>query len=183
MKTYPIDSPPQNPGIYALSNRVTGQIYIGKSVNLHRRYAEWKGVFTTGLGAKNPKIQEVLNTSRRQDWDFVVLDDLPGASSSDLELAERRAIRGANKRDPDRVLNGLVPDAKTPEAVGTARPGASEPKSIVLSTTGEPITQREVARVLGITKGSVKQRLRKYRDRGVFEVRLDQWGRLHDQTP
>lgn len=40
MKTYPIGSPPETAGLYILTNRKTGHIYIGQSGNLRRRYNE-----------------------------------------------------------------------------------------------------------------------------------------------
>src|SRR5262245_19241988 len=117
MQRFPIAAAPETPGIYALKNAKTGQIYIGQSINLRRRYAEWKGAFVHQLGIKSKQLLAAIKASAPADREFIVLLELPGASDEDLAQAEEHAIKRTSDARPKDVLNVIIPCDK-PKAEG-----------------------------------------------------------------
>jgi len=171
MKTYSFATPPHHPGIYVLKNVVTGHLYIGRSMDLARRYAEWKAVFTSQIGVKSMKMLQQVQSSRPEDWAFVIVQEFPEATEEALAQYEEHAITRVGNSAPDRLLNSIAP-----RKVGTA----SSPKSSV-SVDGAPIAYPEAAKMLGCSVKSLQKRLAAYRKRGVNEVTLEELKALTDK--
>jgi hypothetical protein len=165
MKKYPIGSPPETAGLYILTNRKTGQIYIGRSINLRRRYAEWKGALVQRIGVKNKKFFEAIDGSTEDDWEFGILASMPGATDEELAAAEERAILHVTNKRPTAILNGLIPTTKP---IGPSE--ASAPKSSIIDDNGNEMSYADVAAALGVTIEAVRKRLKKYRSRGVYKI-------------
>lgn len=157
-----MDSPPRAPGLYELRHNTNGLFYIGKTVDLHRRYAEWRGVFSTGLGHKNAKLAAAM--THPADWTFnvlrVILDNTP------LAPAEAGAIRDAMAHSPNLLLNVMLPDGKM------IHHPAAPPKSTV-TLEGRQISYAEAAEALGCSRETLAKRLAKYRQQGKTEVTLE----------
>jgi hypothetical protein len=166
MKIYPLDAPTNNAGIYAIANRVTGQMYIGKSKHLKRRYQEWRSVFQSGLGHKNLRLKDAI--ANVSDWEFKVLLELPeNTSEEELDKLERDAIQKATLRASELVLNAVIPvQGRTKTA------GETSPKSRVLDHAGGTISYATAARELGVRTKSLQKRLANYRVQGITEIEL-----------
>lgn len=169
MQMYPLSSPPSLPGIYALTNRLTGQIYIGKSNDLRRRYQEWRATFVSGLGHKNPILRAAVTDPG--DWAFYVVEELPQASELDLLEREAAAMRTALKNNPANiVLNVMLPTV----IGGTARAAEMHAcKTTILDDAGRSISYAEAAAALGRSRERLQKCLARYRDRGRCEVTLE----------
>lgn len=168
MKAYPFASPDPIPGLYALSNNVTGQIYIGRSVNLRRRFQEWRGVFTSGVGAKSNQILDTAMNSNPADWSFMVLFESPNTSETELANLEKRAIQRVYDQQPARVLNTLVP---VPDL--TRKVGPRSAKSIIETADGKSVSYAEAAKALGCSTKSLQKRLSKRRASGMTNHKLE----------
>lgn len=167
MKTYPLFSPPAHAGIYALKHRETGQIYVGRSVNLRRRFIEWKGVFVNGgVGAKNHEIMAVARATGAENWDFLVVAELPGATEEELANHEDIAIKRVRTGRPDGVLNKIMERPK----YSRHNNGTSLPKSTVRAEDGSAMSYAEVAVALDANITTLRKKLQKYRERGMPEV-------------
>lgn len=162
MITFPMDSPPRAPGLYELRHNTNGLLYIGKAADLHRRYQEWRAVFSSGLGHKNAKLAAAA--IHPADWTFnvvrVVLDNTP------LAPLEEAAIRGALARDPDLLLNAMLP-------AGTSKRHPAAPPKSVITNGGREILYAEAAVLLGCSRATLAKRLAKYRQRGTSKVELE----------
>lgn len=165
MNRFPIASPPEVPGIYALINSKTGQIYIGCSVDIRRRYGEWKSAFVQRLGVKSKRLLDAIEASGPEDWELVVVLQMPGASDHELAQAEERAIRRVSDERPKGNLNAIVPCEK-PKAEGHTA------KSSIIGENGAIMSYGAAARALGCSTQTIKKRLAKYRERGVTEIEL-----------
>lgn len=165
MKIYPLDSPPKHAGIYAIINRLTREIYIGKSVNMQRRYQEWRAIVSSGFGHKNIRFMEAAKGNGR-DWDFHILYEAGDATHEELDSFEARAITKALQRDPSKVLNALLP------AAPKAGRGLTAPKSRI-TMGGQQVNYSAAARVLSCEVHHLQKRLMNYRKRGVYDNRLE----------
>lgn len=168
MKTFTLTSPPPHAGIYVLRNTSTGELYVGQTVNLRRRYQEWRGVFATALKASNLRILEIIQNSNLNDWVFGVLYEAPGADPKSLDEMEAKAINKLHTVNPDKVLNvmGLAGKNHTP--------GHGNPAKSVITYQGEPISYNEAVRRLGTSTKQLQKRLKKRRDRGETTTRLEE---------
>lgn len=165
MQSYQMSSPPPSPGIYALHNQKTGKLYIGRSINLRRRYQEWRATLSSGLGVKNYLMLEALDEICPEDWTFNVLLNLPNATDTDLARYEDRAIQKVHHLRPKAVLNATLPATRE-------RKHHEVPKSVVLGEGGVPVSYKDAAAVLGTSTKQLMKRLKNRRKRGVFEVKL-----------
>ncbi len=167
MKTFPLVGPLDQPGIYAVINNRTGHLYIGRSMSLRRRYAEWKGVFTNGLGCKNQHIQQSLLNGETSDWSFNILFEFPKASEGELAAYENRSIRHIYNQSPTKLLNFV----ETPFNIEVkAGPSAKT----TLTFRGNAISQTEAAKVLSCNVKTLSKRLYSHREQGRTEVTVEQ---------
>lgn len=166
MQSFPLHSPSTGPGIYALHCRSTGQLYIGRSMSLSRRYSEWRSTFSSGFGIKSLSILEAVNG--RQEWEFLVLAELPGVTEHELSEYEEVAIQRAYDRSPSAVIN-----AKIPVAGRTSKDSLTSPKTTITSSHGERISYSAAAKALGCNMKSLQKRLAKRRKQGQTVVCLD----------
>lgn len=174
MTTFPMASPPSGPGIYLLSNRKLGKAYVGQSLNLHRRYGEWKSVFLSKLGAKNTLLLDIIGKSDISEWEFTILQELPGATSAQLMSAETVAISRIKTLKPTALLNSTASRAadRSSPIVNDGSYRAGLAKSKVIGPHGA-MSQAEVAQAKGVTVQTVKKKLRKLRGKGIFEVEIE----------
>lgn len=163
--TYRLDSPPRTSGIYALKNIRTGHIYIGQTFNLLRRYSEWKGLLTNGVGRTSKDFMAIARETAPADWEFRIIAQAPIDKLAELE---DRAIARIREASPDLCLNRDMKKDEVARKVAFDE-GLSERKSTVMGPHG-PMTYREIANHYGVTKETIKQKLLKLRKRGVFEM-------------
>lgn len=163
MTTFPMDSPPRAPGLYELRHNTNGLFYIGKSVDLHRRYQEWRAVFSSGLGHKNAKLAAAM--THPADWTFnvvrVILDNTP------LAPVEEAAIRTAQLAAPELLLNAVLP-----AGTSSRRLSGPQPKTTI-TYAGREVSYNEAATLLDCSRETLAKRLSKYRQRGTTTVELE----------
>lgn len=165
MKTYPLTPPPRLPGLYALKHRPTGKLYIGRTIDLQRRYAEWKNAVNTGLGIKSTLLAKMFSDCPADGWEYVVLQEIPGADEQTLADRESKAIDRLGQRAPHLLLNTLA------AAVRVSPHPASR---TVLTHEGKPITYAQAALALGCSQKQVQKRTARWRAKGVSHLTLDQ---------
>jgi hypothetical protein len=168
MKTYPLAPVPSVAGLYALYHSPTRRIYIGKSVDLQRRFQEWRGVLVSGLGMKSFIMRTVIGETTIDDWDFKIAQLMPGATEQELTEAEQAFIQRAIERSPGQVLNSLLPLSGR----GAAPVSVTAPKSTIY-WNGQQVSYSVAARELGTSVHQLQRRLRKFRERGRTEVDLE----------
>lgn len=166
MTNYPMHSPPETSGIYALKHRTTGQIYVGQSINLRRRYFEWRTVFATKLRATNHSLHGALVGTEPEDWEFIILAQVTPA---DLNRVEADTIGKLRAARPELCLNG-TPETK-PNLVVEPQEG-SLALSEVLDESGAAMSHAQIASRLGVTKQAVKKRLAAWRRKGKNKITI-----------
>lgn len=159
METFDLKIPrPKNcAGIYALSNSSTGEIYIGSTENLYRRLVSWRTILEHGIAA--PRVQKAFDTTFGRGWVFVVIEEMPGASTSKLRELEDRLVE--TYRSNSLVLN------EKPVAVG--RPAKTE----IVTNEGRKLTYREAAAMLGCIESTLRNRMAVYREKGQTVVSIE----------
>lgn len=78
--------PPMS-GVYKFTNKTNGKTYIGKSVNLRRRFADYRGDITKG------KKRFILDAIRKYGWEgfkLEIIELYPGKISNDFLLERER---------------------------------------------------------------------------------------------
>lgn len=166
MKTYQFNTPPAVPGIYVVRHKPSDRLYIGRSLDLARRYQEWKTVFRSHLGVKSSEILKLLEGSTPEDWEFGIIAELPGATDDTLADYEERAVTRVGNKSPARLLNTLNP------AIPRKQETATSPKSAI-TRGGTPVPYSEAARVLGCTVKQVQKRMARWRAKGVYTVAVE----------
>lgn len=165
---YPLYGPPPRPGLYFIKNRKTHQIYVGQTVDLGRRYNEWRSAISTYLRLPNHVVEAAFKSSDRDDWVFEVLAECP---ASDLKKNEEKAITRLVTKVGPLCLN--VPDAGVRKPKSASQPG-NLPLSEVLDEHGAVMPYARVAERLGISMNSIQKRLRNLRKAGHFKIRIDE---------
>ncbi len=172
-------APPIHAGLYEIRNTTTQQVYIGKSVNLRRRYSEWKGVWTSGgVGATSQEMIGAIRETPTHDWGFSVLCDMPGATEAELRVSELAEIHKAMQRGG--CLNTIAPEKRLYDtSASVSGPAGNTRKSTILDESGNPMNYAAAARVLGITRQAVKKRLQVWRAKETYSVNIADWAALH----
>lgn len=160
MTSFPMHNPPIVSGIYTLKHKTTGQVYVGQSVNLKRRYFEWKAVFSSKLGATNPLLNGAIQISNPEEWEYSVLIECPPEK---LTSTENEVIRRLKEKNPGVCLNGTTPQ---PKGEMVERAEGSISLTEVIDENGQPMTHAQIAARLGVTKQAVKKRLGVWRKKG-----------------
>lgn len=153
MTTYQISLPPEAAGIYMLLNQTAKRLYIGQTGNFRRRFAEWRMVICSGLGAKSHETSEGFADTNPDDWVFKVLKIIDVPTKEALDAAEKAVIASVQTYDY-RVLN-------------TAGMGGDR---ITLTYSGEEVTMVKAAQIIGCRYDTLKKRLRGRRGQGVVTV-------------
>lgn len=164
MKSYPLTGPPSAPGIYIIKNKTIKRVYAGQSVDLRRRYLEWRAIFSSRLGATNPTLHEAITTSNIEDWEFVVFELCEVA---ELNQREQEVISALRAGEYD-CINGTEP--KIPRKVTSLE--GSTALSEVIDEDGQPMTRAQIAARCGVTAQSVKKRLAAWRRKGKIKIRI-----------
>lgn len=164
MKPYPLTGP-EGCGVYIVRNRTTGQVYVGQSVDLRRRYAEWRATFSSGLGATNRALHGAIEVSNINDWDFVVFEL---SKKENLNRLEEEVIEKVRAQIGDRCINGTEPKTtRMPSALQ-----ASLKLSQVTDESGVLMTNAQVAARCGVTRQAVKKRLAAWRAKGKYNITI-----------
>jgi hypothetical protein len=175
MKTFKLERPPENPGVYILKNLKTLQVYVGCTANLRRRFiAWWSGA--SSKAAIPEHVLRIFKASPPDDWEFVVLETGTKQDRAYLLGVEEAAIRKLAGRCPDKLLNtqyafGPSPP-KRPKSGLPRAVGSGGPKTDLRDAEGRKVTYAEAAFVLNIKPGTLKKRLRRMRAGGVTEVAI-----------
>lgn len=162
MTTYSIVSPPNTSGIYALVNRITGQLYIGQTTNFRRRRQEWAGILTNKVGHASIGFMANVKDTNPEHWQFKILREAP---ASELNFLERSAIEKAKREIGELCLNSDGP-IKRVIASGCLR------KTKIIGPNGT-MTYREAADFHNRSLRSVVKRVAKLRARNIFEIGID----------
>lgn len=166
MKTYQFSTPPRVPGVYLVRHKPTDRLYVGRTVDLSRRYSEWKMTFSAHLGVKSFRIKELLEEGGADEWEFSILAELPGATEEQLADYETRAVTRIGNRAPERLLNTIAPS--NPKAARA--PGAATSPKSSITLEGRTIAYSVAAKILGCSVKQVQKRMARYREKGIFEV-------------
>lgn len=168
---YPLTVMTTNPGVYALVCRSTGKIYIGQSVNLNRRYQEWKGALTGGFRVSNKNIAK--NLLDCPDWDMVILVELPHATPADLDRNENRAIQQVKKKSPELLMNDISVQVPTymlgKDDIAKAR--------ILIKHGDGYVGRRTAAKLLHMNEDTIKVKLQRLKRLGYSEIELEKLGK------
>jgi hypothetical protein len=135
-----------------LRNLAAKAYYVGQSVNLWRRWAEWKNAFATGIGFKNRAFAEV--STRPEDWDFVVVQLCP---ASQLDRCEKMALAELRQRRGIKLINNENVERKPPVSISA--------KSVIVDGD-RTISISEAAQRIGCKLDTLRKRLKKYRHNG-----------------
>ncbi len=167
MKTYSLASVPTCAGIYYLTNKLTGEVYVGQSLSLRRRHAEWKNALGSGFGHTNAEMYEAMQRNPDIDeWFFVVTKELPGSSTPELLAAEAEEIARLRVTLQGKLLNS---DALK----NTPVPVSDEGRVIIKTKLGGIIGQAAAAQLLGRNITTLQDKVRWLRQQGVMEVELE----------
>lgn len=173
MLEYPLDFPRDCAGVYALKNKITKQLYVGETIHLVSRYAEWRSAVRGTIPAKSIRLREIFGGTDIRDWVFVVIRELPGATKRELLDAEAEVIRWCVEKHGDLVLNTVL-DPETRERQRAAGKKEGNVRLSKVTHNGQELTHREIADILGVRIASISNRLAKRRARGVFEMTLEE---------
>lgn len=168
MKTYSLGSAPTCAGIYYLTNKQSGHIYVGKTTSLRRRLAEWRNAVMSGFGHTNSEMFNAMQQNPDPDeWVFVVSKEMPRATKQELLAAENKEIGRLRSLVPHLVLNIPTPE-KMVEASTNAYPG-----SVVLVTDeGQIVGQLMASKILGRNPDTIKAKVRWLKEHGVTSVNV-----------
>ncbi len=172
MKTYQIVSPPETPGIYILHHKPTGDRYVGQSRNLRRRWAEWKSVFLSALGVKSLQFVSILSTTEPEDWEFIVMREVLPEEVNQLDRLERAAIAYLSQVKTIRLLNRQMPKEVSTVRQGSADAAGSIAKTELTDESGNILTYRAAADILGVTRQTIKSKLAKWRAQGITRAKV-----------
>lgn len=129
-----------HPCIYALRHRPTGKVYIGSTNYLLVRMRNWKQAFRDGRAA------HLAAVGPFDEWEPHVLQELPGATPSELARAEAEVLVRAVRKAPAKIVNKQLV-ARRPDAPG-------------LEVGGRVRLLAEWERETGVSRGTVRSRLR-----------------------
>jgi hypothetical protein len=163
---YPLAGPPHSAGLYLVKNIKTLQVYVGQTVDLKRRYVEWRTAITTRLGLPNHAVADAMKSSDPADWVFEVFTECP---ANDLKRAEEKLVAKLIARGNQLCLN--VPNAGV-RKIKPARQLGGVQLSEVLDENGVVLSYAQVAARLGIDKKSVGKRLARLRLAGRFKFNI-----------
>lgn len=113
-------------GVYALRHERKGSVYIGSSSDLDARRRAWSSAIGRHLrGAEVFNVPRVVldavTDTCRDDWCFVILEEMPnGYSKGELLAREAALVREAMSRFGERCLNATYSDGE-PLRVARAR--------------------------------------------------------------
>lgn len=171
MNTYPLSPIPSHGGVYAIKNNKTGHVYIGRSIDLSRRFNEWKHAMTYRRALKNGPIADMLEQDPNlAHWTFTILHH--DASATMLDLMNREAVAIERLKGlGDKLLNSQ--GANDPVA-GTGLPIKVSRGVVTLTDAdGNEISQREGAAILGCRVDTLRQRLTNmHKKKGITEISL-----------
>jgi hypothetical protein len=163
---YPLAGPPKNAGLYLVKNKKTGQTYAGQTVDLARRYLEWRSKVVTRLRLPNHAVDDAFKSSDRDDWEFIVVAECP---ASELKTKEEKLVAKLVEKLGPLCLN--VPDAGVRKPKSSPQIGCV-PLSQVLDEHGAVMTYAQVAERLGVDIKSVAKRLARLRKVGRFKSNI-----------
>lgn len=162
MKTYSLSTPPTCAGIYYLANARTGQLYVGQTTGLRRRYNEWKNALSSGFGHTNVAMHQALTQNPDLDeWKFIVVKEIPGASLPVLIQEEADEIARVGVKLPGKIINSITPS--NPNVVHRVE---------LVTDEGGVVGQGVAARMLGRNTDTIRDKVRWLRDQGIGRVNV-----------
>ncbi|HEY2538216.1 MAG TPA: GIY-YIG nuclease family protein [Stellaceae bacterium] len=88
------------PGIYAVTHRASGTVYIGQAVNIRRRWEVHRSMLTSGKH-RNRYLQRAWTKYGAEAFDFAVLVNLTGTPKAEMQARLNAAEIAALSRYPD----------------------------------------------------------------------------------
>jgi hypothetical protein len=178
MKEFPLEYPPSGAGIYQIRNIHTDQRYIGYSIDLLRRYAEWRSAAKGSLGNGGSGVNAILTGTQPEDWVFAVMRTMPGATVQDLLAAEYAEILAAKAQYGELVVNKqLMPPISAIQQIERGKQenikGVANTAGTTLTYQGNTVTYSDACSLLGCTRDTLTKRLAKYRQKGVYELTVE----------
>lgn len=157
---YPLQLPPNSPGVYIIKNKKNDGVYVGSTASLQRRIREWQKELAEG-GINAQRISQAIPVPLPDpDWEFIVVENLPHADATFLQEREGAAM-AAIVRSGRQLLNRRVHLAATSYAAA---------KSLILTDGGEPIPYAEAAKLTGYSPKTLEQKLARLRGQGKHTV-------------
>jgi hypothetical protein len=164
MPSFPVASPPNAPGIYLLCNRTAKIFYVGKTVNLRRRWIEWRGAFNNQANLRSEVFIEIIKTTDPIDWDFEIVQDLTNVDPKRGSELENQTIETLRAMKVGTILNDFAPHGVRP------RPSSRS----TVRDNGETLTIAEAARRLGCMPKTLAKRLKQWRVKGKYEWTINE---------
>lgn len=164
MKIYPLGAPPPKAGIYLIRNTVTGMLYVGRSMNLRRRFSEWRMSVVQKFNIRSFKFVQALESGSSEDWEFGIIAEFDAITDDELAEYEYKAVARLASKFPNRLLNTITPSQPS-KAINVA-------KSTILYE-GRPVSYAEAANKLGCSSKQLQKRMARYRKKGVDTVELE----------
>lgn len=166
MKTYSLGNPPSIAGLYYLTNKKTGQVYVGKSNDFKRRYFEWKNMLSTGYGHRGKGVIDAIQSDPDMDnWFFVIAKEMPGATNEELVKAEAEEIARLGAKIPGKVMNGT---GLTHHTNAIKSGGVS-----ILTEDGGVVGVKVAARLLDRNHDTIRDKVRWLKQKGITQVKLE----------
>jgi hypothetical protein len=178
MKEFPLEYPPSGAGVYQIRNIHTNQRYIGYSIDLLRRYAEWRSAAKGSLGNGGSGVNAILANTKPEDWAFGVLRSMPGATVQDLLAAEYAEILAAKAQYGELVINKqLMPPISAIQQIERGKQenikGVANTAGTTLTYQGNTVTYSDACALIGCTRDTLTKRLAKYRQKGVYTLTVE----------
>jgi len=161
MDRFTLAAPPTGPGVYMLRKIPTDEVYIGQAKNLRQRWAEWKVAAQSGIGFKSPRMKDAMTDP--VDWEFIILQEYPGADRDALLKAEAAYIRGAQRQAGEKLLNTITPTDRR----------SKQSCLFTYTMQGTPVSTATAAAALQCGPHTLRKRAAKLRARGVFSLSVE----------
>lgn len=159
MTTYPLRPLTNVPGVYILTHPGTPLLYVGSSMRLKGRMADWRSAL---VYQTNPSYNHTMDRMKKlfdpQLWQMKIVREMPGATGAELAAEEAR-VRD-HLIDAGRLLFNAQ-DTRNEAQV-----------SRLLNDDGDEIDFETAGAALGVSPHSVMNRCQRWRQRGIFEVTL-----------
>lgn len=162
MDRFTLAAPPTGPGVYMLRKIPTDEVYIGQASNLRQRWAEWKVAAQSGIGFKSPRMKDSMTDP--VDWEFIVLQEYPGASQDALLQYEAAYIQAAQRQAGEKLLNTVTP---------TVRRSVAHTQKFEITYKGETLSVRAAADILQCQAHTLRKRCVKLKRQGLFTIQLE----------
>jgi len=149
-------------GIYCITNIINGKSYIGKSVNIERRWVKHKSYLQTGIHP-NSHLQSAWNKYGEDAFTFSIIEECTESILSDKEISYismfDSKLNGYNLTDGGEGVSGMVVSEETRQRMSDANKGkrlSEETKEkISKSLKGKIVSEETRGKLAEASRGKV----------------------------